>query len=352
MSVGFFVYIPTQYQNGVSSPKGAVVPASGLQSYQQALGSALGSAQNALDILGLPPQGSSTAAPAPSSRPTPKLTVSSGGVQEVEVMLGNDSDLSSPPSSQDDSDGEYDPLLDFSCGKDSYTLPQPDSSKEFSRADMLSSVLKTNQALRKMKDLTESLAATSKPQVKTSTQPTLFSEATIHVSSKPTPTSSHSPPSPLSSEQSALPEQLNLSTKNTHPSASDTCPPPTHSMPTVTTPSAPAVHHERSSSPPPPVPPYIPSSPDKFSLSNQPAYQLEVKRQRHTYEEVMLDQEKSQRPPAPARMKIRGRSAKDQLPSQFKEQKRENFTVTEACLTNSEVIYSRYACNEVYSVYQ
>ena len=247
-------------------------------------------------------------------------------------MLGNDSDLSSPPSSQGDSDGEYDPLLDFSRGKDSYTLPQPDSSQEISRADMLSSVFKTNQALRKMKDLTESLAAARKPQVKTSTQPTLFNEATIHVSSKPASTSSHSPPPPSSIEQPALPEQLNLSTKNlqlTRPSTSEqppTCPPP---MPTVTTPSPPAIRHERSSSPPPPVPPYIPSSPDKFSLSNQPAYQLEVKRQRHTYEEVMLDQEKSQQPPAPTRIKIRGRGAKDQIPAQFREQKQENFTLTE-----------------------
>lgn len=245
-------------------------------------------------------------------------------------MIGNDSDLSSPPSSQGDSDGEYDPLLDFSRGKDSYTLPQPDSNQEISRADMLSSVLKTNQALRKMKDLTESLAAVRKPQAKIPTQPTLFSEAAIHVSSKPSSTSSHSAPPPSSSDQSALPEQLNLSTPPTQPSTSEqppTHPPPTHSIPTVTAPSPPAIR--LSSSPPPPVPPYVPSSPDKFSLSNQPAYQLEVKRQRHTYEEVMLDQEKSHRPPAQTKMKIRGQGARDQLPAQFKEQKRENYTVTE-----------------------
>ncbi len=40
---------------------------------------------------------------------------------------------------------------------------------------------------------------------------------------------------------------------------------------------------------PPPIPQYKPKSPDTFMLSNKPEYQLEVKKQRHWYEEVELD---------------------------------------------------------------
>ena len=61
---------------------------------------------------------------------------------------------------------------------------------------------------------------------------------------------------------------------------------------TITSHSKNIARGDRSSSPPP-IPPYNPDSPDRFLLSNKPEYQLEVKRQRHYYEDVELDQESS-----------------------------------------------------------
>jgi hypothetical protein len=49
----------------------------------------------------------------------------------------------------------------------------------------------------------------------------------------------------------------------------------------------PPSHGERhSNSPSPPVPPYNPTQPDKFPLSNKKDYRLEYKQQRHSYESV------------------------------------------------------------------
>ena len=355
----------------------------------------------------------------------PKLTVSSDGAQEVEVVIADDSDLSSPPSSPDHSDDEYDPLLDFTRTGDSYSLPSANTEETSGGADMLASVLKANQALRKMKDMTESLAAPNKYRNKPSPTPVRFNEAKIHVSAKPQasssrstgaqpvtsrstgaqpgssrstgaqPGSSHSSGAqPGSSHSSVLQTGSSTGAKassshsavsqpgsshsavsqpglsrstisqadSTHSAVSQpsfsryaadsaysavshpskirqSSPPPSSSPPhkqsslpdqmsAVSLSTSSHTHStspERtlrdgnngrsgSASPPPPIPPYTPSSPDRFALSNLPAYQLEVKRQRHTYEEVMMDRDMSQRQPAAPRLKIRGHSARDQLP--------------------------------------
>lgn len=328
-----------------------------MEAYQAALGSAFESAQNVLDILGLPQQ---------PTAPAVTATTSSPAVQEVEVALGgNNSDLSSPPSSPESSDAEYDPLLDFSRGLDSYSLPPP--RQEASRAAVVGSVLKANQALRKIRDITASLAAEKTQQTHTSATPLVFSEASMNVSAKPAAPKASSPPPLTTPPPSALtpspgpiitppspspspsppPPPAVTSTAPTHPPHGRSLPPhsavahppkllihrdPTHTVPThtlqqlVPSEEQPVLSEELkvsvdeekgTSESPPPVPPYTPSSPDRFPLSNKPAYQLEVKRQRHTYEEVMLDRETEEprAPPPPVKMRIRGHGAKDQLPA-------------------------------------
>ena len=52
----------------------------------------------------------------------------------------------------------------------------------------------------------------------------------------------------------------------------------------------------RSSDSAPPIPVYNPETPDMFLLSNKPEYQVEVKRQRHYYEQVELDNEPVKEP--------------------------------------------------------
>lgn len=273
------------------------------------------------------------------------------------MALGNDSDLSSAPSSSETSDIEYDPLLDFSRGLDSYSLPPP--NQEASRAAVLGSVMKANQALRKIRDITMSLAA-EKAQQTHSSPPLVFSQASMNVAAKPTkPTSppqagpTTPPPAGPTTPPHAGPTMSPPGTTIFPPSSSPSPPAvtithPPHGLPprsvrahgsklltelelTATQQQPhPSVEHQsvclsedeplqqRASDSPPPVPPYTPSSPDRFLLSNKPAYQLEVKRQRHTYEEVMLDGQNEPQappPPPPPLLRIRGHGAKDQLPA-------------------------------------
>lgn len=288
----------------------------GFKAYQAALGSAVESAQSAMDILGLS-----------SDSPVPKVTVSTGTEQEVEVSMHNDSDLSTPSETSEQSDKDYDPLLDFSHGTDSYSLASADH--EVNRADMVGSVLRANQALREFKSITESLANKSKPS---SSPAKVVTEATIRVGSKP-----HPPPSstsaPVVSTTAPMASKSAPVVSTNVPVSSAGVPVPSANIPVPSSQShdrrGVQEASDRESSSPPPVPPYTPSSPDKFPLSNKPDYQLEFKRQRHAYEDVELlgqDVQDKTTPPAPPPVtfrvktkatKIKGDGSHDQLPARY-----------------------------------
>ena len=175
--------------------------------------------------------------------------------EEVAINLEKgDSDQSSPPvSSPERSDEEYDPLMDFSKGIDQYTY----DSKGHVSAVMVGGVIRTQQALQGIKNISELIK--KQPD---KNKPLVSSEATFE------PTGSHIL---LLKESDSTPELKVEKSPDTS---------------------------RHSESPiPPPVPPYNPISPDRFLLSNRPEYQLEVKRQYHSYEDIELN-EKSQQPPS------------------------------------------------------
>ena len=195
------------------------LPSAGVSNYQETVSDAVKSAHSALGLLGL-------------DQP-------SRSEQEVTYDLRSDSDHSTPPGSSDNSEEEYDPLLDFSY--------QNEALGHSSSAVMVGNVIKAQQALNEMKKITESIKKQPRPQVST--------EASLEIG----PTSD-------------LPPQTDDRTGTID-----------------------------SSSSPPPIPDYNPSSPDNFLLSNKPEYKLEIKRQRHTYEDVSLDDPPVNPVPVPPR---------------------------------------------------
>ena len=263
--------------------------------YQQAIGDAVRSAKDALDLLG----------------PLPKVTEERSEV-EVAVNLENYSDQSSPPpSSPDQSDPEEDdPLMDFSKGSDQYTY----QNQEHLSAAMVGGVIRAQQALQGIKNISEN-AANSKKQKETSPQTNqqkFSTEASIQLSSKK-PKSFEK--DSKKSEVDTPPAVPSLDTPPTVPSL-DTPPtvpsldtPPTvpslDTPPTIpsldTPPTVPSLDTPPTIPPldmPPPIPPYNPGTPDSFLLSNRPEYQLDLKKSKHSYEDVSLDKPSSETSPS------------------------------------------------------
>lgn len=207
----------------------------GLLAYQDAVGDAVRSAQDALDLLG------------PLSIPAVQRSE-----EEIAINLEKvNSDQSSPPeSSLEQSDEEYDPLMDFSKGIDQYTY----DSKGHVSAVMVGGVIRTQQALQGIKNISELIKKQpDKPK------PLVSSEATFE---------------PTGSQTS---KELD-------------------SAPDLKVEKSPDISRHSESPIPPPVPPYNPVSPDRFLLSNRPEYQLEVKRQYHSYEDVEKNEKFQQLP--------------------------------------------------------
>ena len=283
------------------------------------------SAQDAFDLLGL----------SPSKR---------GEREEKEVAINleahaSDSDQTLPSSSQsEDEEPSEDPIMDFTRGADEYAH---ESHGHFSAA-MVGGIIRAQQALQGIKDLSSS----AKP--KTQGKPQVSSEASIdivkrapkvqEVQAPPPPARGHSmnqsdvrievnskafakeersPSLPISSlsrppqPRSSLPTS-NLSHETPSPRSvtsqvtalSSSLPPslpppslPPPSLPPPSLPPRPPSHDLPSPSHPPPIPPYNPSVPDSFLLSNRPEYQLQVKRQLHSYEDVSIDSKPA--PPQP-----------------------------------------------------
>ena len=283
------------------------------------------SAQDAFDLLGL----------SPSKR---------GEREEKEVAINleahaSDSDQTLPSSSQsEDEEPSEDPIMDFTRGADEY---DHESHGHFSAA-MVGGIIRAQQALQGIKDLSSS----AKP--KTQEKPQVSTEASIdivkrapkvqEVQAPPPPTRGHSmnqsdvrievnskafvkeersPSLPISSlsrppqPRSSLPTS-NISHETPSPRSvtsqvtalSSSLPPslpppslPPPSLPPPSLPPRPPSHDLPSPSHPPPIPPYNPSVPDSFLLSNRPEYQLQVKRQLHSYEDVSIDSKPA--PPQP-----------------------------------------------------
>ncbi len=117
---------------------------------------------------------------------------------------------------------------------------------------------------------------------------------TMGRSSSPPPMG-HSSPSPLM-DRSSPPSHMGHSSPPVHsPMGRSSLPPMGHSSSPMGRPplpmgcSSPPPIIDRPSSPPPPIPVYNPKTPDRFLLSNKPEYKFEVKKQRHYYEQVELN---------------------------------------------------------------
>ena len=352
-----------------------------LNAYQAAVGDAMRSAQDAFDLLGLSPSKNKDREE-----------------KEVSIELDanpSDSDQSLPPSSRSEDDEreepDGDPIMDFTRGSDEFAH---DSHGHFSAA-MVGGIIRAQQALQGIKDLTASTKPKmqSKPQVSSEasieigTKPLKVkevsneapvppvrvrdqSEVRIEVSvaddkgsgsvvekiqtrhgegSQPPPPSRSAPPSvPVQSQApvihqdmkslpspsappvpphspsslpphspsslpphspSSLPPSLPPSvpphspsslppslSPSVPPSLSPSLPP---SVPPSSLPPPPSSQSSSNnellspSSNPPPIPPYNPVVPDTFLLSNRPEYQLQVKKQLHSYEDVSIQMKSS-----------------------------------------------------------
>ena len=308
------------------------------------------SAQDAFDLLGL----------SPSKR---------GEREEKEVAISleahaSDSDQTLPSSSQsEDEELSEDPIMDFTRGADEYAH---ESHGHFSAA-MVGGVIRAQQALQGIKDLSSSakpktqgkpqvsseasidivkrapkvqevqapppparghsmnqsdvrIEVNSKAFVKEERSPSLPISSLSHLppqprSSLPTSNLSHETPSPRSvtsqvtTLSSSLPPSLPPPSLPPPSRPPPSLPPPSlppPSLPPSSLPPQPPSHDLPSPSHPPPIPPYNPSVPDSFLLSNRPEYQLQVKRQLHSYEDVSIDskpalpQPEAQPTPTPA----------------------------------------------------
>jgi hypothetical protein len=202
--------------------KQQIPPSNQRNTYQQTVGEAVRSVQDAFDILGL------------TDGPPGEMMMSVESVHRHD----DEGDLSSPPTtSPDQSDQEeepeYDPLLDFTKGSDEYTH---ESQVHFSAA-MVGGVIRAQQALQGIKKLSEATKEKEPNHTKK-----VSTQASIEIKRRP----------------------------NTKPPI----------KPTVK-------DHDA----PPPIPPYKPDTPDNFLLSNKAEYQMDLKRQQHSYEVVSLDRQ-------------------------------------------------------------
>ena len=213
-------------------------------------------------------------------------------VQEVELSLGCDSDLSSPPDSSNGSDGEFDDLLDFT--KDDAYTHKPGTGKvggggageEMSSAQLVKSVMEAQRALESIKTLTANV--TEQKEIRkmreerqrredmVSTQAG-FKPGKPATNTKQTRTQPEAelPPPPVRKEQPGTkPARMPLGERAVSPVRKPV-------SPTRKAPLAPVKDAS-----PPPIPPYNPSGPDHFPLSNKPDYRIAHKKETHTYERV------------------------------------------------------------------
>ena len=246
--------------------------AGGIAAYQETLGSAV---QSALDILG------------------PQRSTAGSQQQEVVMSIRDSGDDSSPPCSSPEgsSEHDFDPLLDFTHESSDFCVP---NAHPHSSAALLENVIRAQQALKEMCNLSSSLTREGEvpsEATREGTQARLVStEASMMVSmdertgagrqkvdnlptSVPPPASSHAGP--------------------VHPATEPPPQAPVEALARDNQSSAESPHERADGnvgaiSLPPPVPPYQPTTPDNFLLSNKPEYQLEFKKKRHLYEEVEL----------------------------------------------------------------
>ena len=234
------------------------------------------------------------------------------------------SDHSSPPiSSPEHSDEDYDPLVDFTHDIDQ-------DSSDHTSAKFIGNVLKAQQALRGLKDISE----TTEERKVEKRKPLVSTEASIEIKSTDKPVLTHDvmvtkqsknlpPPDHTSAKltENVLKAQQALrgikdiseterkvekreplvSTEASFEVKTTDKPVSTHDV-MVTKDSIQKPETHNSLSPPPPIPPYNPVSPDRFLLSNKPEYQFEVKKQRHYYDEVSLDDKQTTKITSPKKL--------------------------------------------------
>ena len=218
---------------------------------------------------------------------------------------------------------------DVMVTKQSKNLPPPDHTS----AKLTENVLKAQQALRGIKDISETERKVEKREPLVSTKAS-FEVKTTDNSDKPVPTlPSHNvmvtkqlkdlPPDHTSAKliENVLKAQQALrgikdiseterkvekreplvSTEASFEVKTTDKPVSTHDV-MVTKDSIQKPETHNSLSPPPPIPPYNPVSPDRFLLSNKPEYQFEVKKQRHYYDEVSLDDKQTTKITSPKKL--------------------------------------------------
>lgn len=235
------------------------------------------SAQDALDLLGL----------------SPSKSLNEREEEEVSVDLEaqhSDSDQSSPPvSSPEHSDEEQDPILDFMGGTDEYSH----NSQPHVSAAMVGGIIRTQQALQGIKSISESM----KPKVSHEV-PRFSTEASMEVSPYTKSESDIHNTSPL---KWVTPSRSNIPIRLDPPSTSSTSSESSsHPLP------PPLLIKPKSDTAPPPIPPYNPTIPDQFLLSNRPGYQMQLKRLQHSYEDVVFDDD----PPSTAPVVLRNKQTK------------------------------------------
>ena len=138
------------------------------------------------------------------------------------------------------------------------TKQSKDLPPDHTSAKLIENVLKAQQALRGIKDISETERKVEKRE------PLVSTEASFEVKTTDKPVSTHD----------VMVTKDSIQKPETH----------------------------NSLSPPPPIPPYNPVSPDRFLLSNKPEYQFEVKKQRHYYDEVSLDDKQTTKITSPKKL--------------------------------------------------
>ena len=254
--------------------------------------------QSALDILG------------------PQRGGAGSQQQEVVMSIRDSGDDSSPPCSSPEgsSEQDFDPLLDFTHESSEFCVP---NAHPHSSAALLENVIRAQQALKEMCNLSSSLTREGKvPSEATregGNQARLVStEASMMVSMDERTGAGRQKASNL---PTSVPPPASSHAGPAHPA---TEPPPQAPVEALTRDGQSSGESPRGGtdgnvdavSLPPPVPPYQPTTPDNFLLSNKPEYQLEFKKKRHLYEEVELPSPNgTELPPSlQAKMKLRSRA--------------------------------------------
>ena len=137
------------------------------------------------------------------------------------------------------------------------TKQSKDLPPDHTSAKLIENVLKAQQALRGIKDISETERKVEKRE------PLMSTEASFEVKTTDKSVSTHDV----------------MVTKDSIQKPDSLSPPP-----------------------PPPIPPYNPVSPDRFLLSNKPEYQFEVKKQRHYYDEVSFDDKQTTKITSPKKL--------------------------------------------------